>query len=135
MIFSAISGQHLIAAQVEVVDQRLEVELADPEVGHDPQVPHRLGLVVVDDVGIEIVGDVTGYRPVVRRCAVVEEHLDVLAAHPDEHGDLLHQAHETESAGITGQPSQLDDQIVEIIGEVLVQGLDEQPVRLPGRPR
>ena len=48
----------------------------------------------------------------------------MLAAHPDDDEDLLDQADEAERTGIARQPAQLDDQLVEVVGEILAQRLD-----------
>ena len=48
----------------------------------------------------------------------------MLAPHPDQDEDLLDQAHEAERAGVPGQPPQLDDQLVEVVGQILGERLD-----------
>ena len=48
----------------------------------------------------------------------------MLAADPDEDEDLLDQADEAEGAGVAGQPAQLDDQLVEVVGQILGERLD-----------
>ena len=47
----------------------------------------------------------------------------MLTTHPSDHKDLFDQADEPEGTSIARQPAQLDDQLVEVVGEILTQRL------------
>lgn len=115
-------GEHLVGVLVEF-GVGLQVELADPDVGHQPEIPHRLGVLVgIGDVLAEVVGDVAGDRPVVGLDGVGQEDPDIAAsgAHDDE--ELMIDGDHPDHPGVTGQSAQLGDQFIEIVGELLVQG-------------
>ena len=54
----------------------------------------------------------------------------MLTTHPRDHEDLFDQADEPQRTGVARQPAQLDDQLIEVVGEVLAQRL-----HAAGRPR
>ena len=52
---------------------------------------------------------------------VVQHHLHVPAADPNGHEHLLDQADEADGTGVTRQSTQLDDQLFQVVGEVVVE--------------
>ena len=61
-------GQHLDATQIEVVDDRAHIEVAQSKVCDDTKITDRLALFLFLVKGLlaEIVHDISGYRPVTR---------------------------------------------------------------------
>src|SRR5699024_9602431 len=95
------------------------VELAHPGVRQDGQVADRVDVVLVGQVRQpEQVSHVTGDRPLPGHRPVGQQHLHVLPAHPGDHEHLLAQADEPDCARITGQPTQLPDQLLEVVGKL-----------------
>src|SRR6185295_18209655 len=128
--------QHVDAGQIQVVDDGAHIEVAQPEVGDNAKIADRLAflfvlVLVLHRLLTEIVHDVSRYRPVAGSRRVGQEDLYVLATHSGDHEDFFDEAYETERACVAGQSPQLDDQLVQIVGEVLAQGLHKGLAILP----
>ena len=127
--------QRLVGREIKVVDDRAEVELAETQIGEDAQITDRLCVVIgIGQFLAQQVEDIASDRPVQRGCGVVQQHLDVAPTYPNDDQHLLDQADEPDGAGIAGQPTQLGDQLLEVVGQICGQRDDIQlPVLAVGR--